>query len=96
MHRPELMFPIHPVDVRGYRQFPKSIPWSFVEPHEKQAQSNHAQTLARLAERGGLSWKELLAVTQDKRYSEISHVKTPEAAELVLAAIAKASQGGTE
>ncbi len=33
----------------------KKIPWGLIEPHEKQALTNHDQTLKRLAERGGLS-----------------------------------------
>lgn len=51
------------------RQFPilgdpdvKSVPWRIVEPHRKQAMANHGQTLERLAERGGLSLMELVAV----------------------------------
>lgn len=40
---------------------PKSVPWHLVEPHRKQAEKNHSQTLERLAERGGLSWAELFA-----------------------------------
>ena len=39
-----------------------SVPWGFIAPHEAQARRNHAQTLQRLAERGGLSAKEMLAV----------------------------------
>jgi hypothetical protein len=31
-----------------------SIPWEYMAPHESQAQKNHGQTIARLAERGGL------------------------------------------
>lgn len=41
---------------------PKSVPWSFVAPHEAQARQNHDQTLERLAERGGLDPKELHSV----------------------------------
>lgn len=32
-----------------------AIPWSMIEPCEKQAQLNHDQSLERLAERGGLA-----------------------------------------
>lgn len=39
-----------------------SVPWSLVEPFERQAQANHGQSLERLAERGGLSPFELWAV----------------------------------
>jgi hypothetical protein len=42
-----------------------SIPWEVIEPHERQAQSNHDQTLRRLAERGGLSPAEAWFVLND-------------------------------
>jgi len=45
---------------------PRNVPWSLVEPHENQARRNHSQTLTRLAERGGLSPQELIAVLTDK------------------------------
>jgi len=45
---------------------PASVPWSFVEDHEEQAQTNHYQTLERLAERGGLSPTELYYVAHDQ------------------------------
>lgn len=44
------------------------IPWDLIEPHERQAQANHSQTLTRLAERGGLSPDEALAVLEDRDY----------------------------
>lgn len=51
------------------RQFPimdgPSIPWAMIAPHEARAQSNHSQTLERLAQRGGLSVKEALCVLKD-------------------------------
>lgn len=50
---------------------PRSIPWAMVAPHERQARSNHSQTLTRLAERGGLSARELVAVLTDRRYEDV-------------------------
>lgn len=45
------------------------IPWNVIEKHEKQALKNHCgQTLKRIAERGGLSWVELLCVLEDRKY----------------------------
>lgn len=41
------------------------LPWRVIEPHEQQAERNHGQTLARLAERGGLSVVEAVAVLLD-------------------------------
>ena len=42
------------------------IPWDVIEPHEEQALKNHGQTLKRLAERGGLSVCEAVAVLEDR------------------------------
>ncbi len=39
--------------------WPRSVPWSFAETFRDQAQSNHQQTLERLAERGGLAPDEM-------------------------------------
>ena len=43
---------------------PRTVPWSFVAPHEGQALANHAQSLERLAQRGGLTPSELVAVVR--------------------------------
>jgi len=48
--------------------YPRSVPWDLVKDHERQAQSNHSQSLTRLAERGGLSPKELWCVVHDKQF----------------------------
>ena len=45
-----------------------TIPWEAIAPHEKQAMSNHSQTIKRLAERGGLDWVEALAVMEDRKW----------------------------
>ena len=47
---------------------PTMIPWTVIEPHEKQAESNHQQSLERLNERGGLCPVELYYVLNDWRY----------------------------
>lgn len=51
-----------------------SIPWALIEPFERQAKANHGQTLERLAERGGLSPGEALAIVEGKRWGEVSEV----------------------
>lgn len=48
-----------------------SIPWDLIAPHEQQAQRNHGQSLKRLAERGGLSWCESLAVLTDRPWERM-------------------------
>jgi alkanesulfonate monooxygenase SsuD/methylene tetrahydromethanopterin reductase-like flavin-dependent oxidoreductase (luciferase family) len=49
---------------------PTMVPWALVEPHERQARANHYQTLARLAERGGLDPCELWAVVHDMAWEK--------------------------
>lgn len=50
------------------RGCPRSVPWEFVAPHEKQAKRNHDQTLQRLSERGGLSPMELVCVIEGRKF----------------------------
>jgi hypothetical protein len=47
---------------REFPDCPDDIPWDMIAPHEKWAMYNHDQTLERLAERGGLGPREILAV----------------------------------
>lgn len=63
-----LMWPHRREEIATYERLgcPRSVPWDIVEPHEEQAQKNHGQTLQRLAERGGLSPAELVALLQDR------------------------------
>lgn len=49
----------------------KSIPWAMIAPHEAQALANHYQTLKRLAERGGLSSSEAVAVLEGRQWKPI-------------------------
>lgn len=45
---------------------PRSVPWEFIAPHERQAINNHSQTLQRLDERGGLSPAEMMCVIEGR------------------------------
>ncbi|MVA47754.1 hypothetical protein GOZ83_22090 [Agrobacterium vitis] len=56
----------------------KSIPWALIRPHEKQAQTNHSQTLRRLAERGGLAICEAYYILSDRPYPMHGPKRTPE------------------
>jgi len=47
------------------RGVPDSIPWEAISADEQQARTNHGQSLDALAQRGGLSPYELLAVLFD-------------------------------
>ncbi|CAN2532584.1 hypothetical+protein [Methylocapsa aurea] len=45
-----------------------AIPMKMLEPHERQAQNNHGQSLKRLAERGGLGACEANAILEDRSW----------------------------
>lgn len=49
-----------------------SIPWFVIAPHEGQAIYNHGQDLERLNNRGGLCWSEMIAILEDREYSEMN------------------------
>jgi hypothetical protein len=44
------------------QEYPASVSWRFVQPFAKRAAHNHSQSLKRLAERGGLSARELWCI----------------------------------
>jgi prepilin-type N-terminal cleavage/methylation domain-containing protein len=48
-----------------------SLPWRLVEAHEKQALSNHDQSVQELARRGGLSVTEAVAVLEDRKWTRM-------------------------
>jgi hypothetical protein len=66
-------FPILDSCVRRCREqhfsSPLCVSFDLVKRHEAQALRNHSQTVERLAERGGLSWFELLMVMTDSSSS---------------------------
>lgn len=62
------MFPILPPSTARCPEIRAYVPWGKVAPHEKQALSNHGQTLQGLASRGGLSMCELAAVLEDRKW----------------------------
>ena len=47
------------------------VDWQLVADHGGQVDTNHGQTVARLAERGGLSWCELFAVLHNQRHQKM-------------------------
>lgn len=64
-------FPILMDNRKKFPECPGSIPWAMLAPHERQALRNHDQTLKRLAERGGLSTCEAMAVLEDRRWQKM-------------------------
>ena len=51
--------------IQHCREF-ASIPWKLLAPHASQARRNHSQTLEELAQRGGLSACEAVAVIEGR------------------------------
>ncbi len=47
-----------------------SVPYEVMKPHESQCQSNHYQSIDRIAERGGFSCSEAWAVINGISYNE--------------------------
>ena len=49
------------------------IPLGLLTIHEGQAWKNHMQSLSQLADRGGLSWAEALAIIEGKKWKDAEH-----------------------
>lgn len=65
---------------RAGKPYPVAVCWDVIKDHETQAQSNHGgQTLKHLAERGGLSPKELWCVAHDTKFHSEQGMKMTEA-----------------
>lgn len=48
------------------------IPWAVIAPHEKQAQTNHSQSLEGLARRGGLDVVEAVLIIRGQTWRNVS------------------------
>ena len=57
----ERAFPVLKWSTRA--EMPRMVSWEFAERFRAQAESNHGQTLERLAERGGLCPREMWLAT---------------------------------
>lgn len=64
--------PMFPLQSRGYPGIPSEIPWAIVANYGESAMRNHDQTLERLAERGGLSPCELIAVLEQRQWRKMT------------------------
>lgn len=69
--------PLHPGDRNRIKDCPESVPMAFL--NEEQAYYNHGQTLKRLAERGGLSIREILSVVGKKPWRYYQHLTDEQA-----------------
>ena len=63
------------VRAQGKQEF---VPTEIVLMHENQCFVNHMQSAATLARRGGLSWRELLAVLYDVKFHAVEAAKLTE------------------
>jgi hypothetical protein len=62
----ERLFPVHP-DARALLpDAPAAVPWAVLLERRWRVGRNHGDTPERLAERGGLSWCELVAILEDR------------------------------
>lgn len=98
------IFPIltsYSVDPREARQKGRcfvivGLPWEMIAPHEEQAQRNHSQTLKRLADRGGLSECEAVAVLEDRPWKRMDpDVAHRQLLDLIVAAATPTPPDGT-
>jgi len=48
------------------------IPWDMIAPHNAQSLENHQQSITRIAERGGFSRCEAIAVLEDRKWSKMT------------------------
>jgi len=83
-------FPIHPNDRKALPLAPPSIPYWIVEQHEAQAKRNHSQTIQRLKERQGCSWRELLAILTNRSYRDVPIMSNSAAMVEVVSIVGKA------
>lgn len=89
-------FPIHSCDRRGLPLAPQSIPYWIVEQHERQALRNHSQTVQRLKERQGCSWRELLAILTDRSFHDVPVMSDSAAMVEVVSIVGKADPAWKE
>jgi hypothetical protein len=83
--------PEQPVRYMPIMKTPFSIPFDLL--NEQQALANHSQSLARLAQRGGLAAQEALAIVNRRRWNEYEHITRADAlAALIAAATPKQDQ----
>jgi hypothetical protein len=89
-------FPVHPDDRRALPLAPPSIPYWIVDQHAAQAKANHYQTVARLKERQGCGWHELLAILTDCRFQDVPEMSRSAAMVEVVSIVAKADPAWME
>ena len=73
-------------------EWPHSVPWAMMEAVESNCKHNHSQSVDRLAQRGGMSYKEILWAVMGCKWSEVSCMTIEEAAKAVMQLVARYKQ----
>ncbi len=73
---------------KNHPTWPLSVPFGFIAEHAQQCRRNHSQTPQRLAERGGLALKEMIAVIHNMPYERVPRMTDDEMAGLIRAFVA--------
>lgn len=87
---------LFPIMVGRYGTPKSYIPWDVIAPHERQAQANHSQSLTRLAERGGLSPSEAVAVLEDRAWRRMDEDAAARRLAVIAAAVTPAGRVSPE
>lgn len=69
VHKDEYYEPYPILGIRPHQYIPRGL----LMIHEGQAWKNHGQSLSQLAQRGGLSWAEALAIIEGKNWRDAEH-----------------------
>lgn len=78
------MFPVLDHQSLSMYGCPAQIPFVLIKQHESQTLRNHGgQSLELIAQRGGLGARELVAVLQNKRWQDTSHLSNSEVVRLL-------------
>ena len=80
-------------------EWPRSVPLAMMEAVESNCKCNHSQSVERLAQRGGMSYKEILWALMGCEWKEVGSMTTEEAANAVMKMVEewnKASTGALE
>ncbi len=69
---------------KQHPEWPHSVPLAMMEAVEGNCKRNHSQSVERLAQRGGMSYNEILWAVMGCAWNEIRGTTTEEAAKAVM------------
>lgn len=85
----EKMFPI--MDIQSHST--EYIPWFYLSGCAERALKNHGQSLETLAQRGGLSWCEALALMEDRPWCRMDNDEAKRKVHQIIARTCKKCHG---